>query len=181
MTPSPSLVDKIKSKLDVAKVLGAVLAPSLAAAIGLSQGNPSHDPYPLFHQIAFWLSIGLLAISMLLYFATVYSYDQLLMPREFWKKKKYDESRLFELMIKVWQRLFIPATAALGLGLLAFAIAKLKVAPDVAALISFGLLLAAVIASRLRPKVPIEWDRAKRKVRPGKGLRTLRARPAGLR
>lgn len=162
MSSDPTLTDKIKSKLDVAKTLGAVLAPSLGAAIAFSPEFTSCDPYRLFHEILFWLSIGCLAVSMLLYFATVYSYDQLLMPEAFWKKGKYSQDRLFKLMIKAWRHLFIPATASLFLGLLAYACARLKVTPFVAAIIAVGGLAATVIALQLRPKVPIEWRRRRR-------------------
>ena len=136
-----ALREKIKSKMDTAKVLGAFLTGLLAVAADalLTRVQPSNA--------SLWLAaIGLtmLALAIVLYFVTLFLYDALLMPARFWssrapKTRIADDRRrrrilrppgpdvwvLYEGMLRVWTRAFVPATffAGAGVALLTLALA----------------------------------------------------------
>jgi hypothetical protein len=70
------VLDKIKSKMDTAKVLGAVITGLL---IFLLRDAPEG-----ISSIYTWLALGALGTAAGLYFATLFLYDSLLMPARFW-------------------------------------------------------------------------------------------------
>jgi hypothetical protein len=145
---------KIKSKMDVAKILGGLLTAALTFLLGslidpskLRLGSPADpvksapeqldDPY---FRLCLYVAMAFFFTSALLYIATVYAYDRLLMPSRFWADKPGDPKRrprwlvwrppssatwiLYQNMIRVWRHLFVPATFAviIGLGCLALAV-----------------------------------------------------------
>jgi phosphohistidine phosphatase SixA len=132
------LVDKIKAKMDVAKVLGALILPTLGILLGLlldPKRRAAVEGVPLN------IATGLLFAATGLYLATIYAYDRLLMPVRFWAEsaRTLDGARLLKRrwlarrppsssllvlhqnMIRVWNWIFTPATIAAvgGLALLA--------------------------------------------------------------
>ena len=136
-----ALREKIKSKMDTAKVLGAFFTGLLAVAADalLTRDQPSKESLR-------FAAIGLtmFALAIVLYFVTLFLYDALLMPTRFWssrapKTKIADDRRrrhilrppgpdvwvLYEGMLRVWTRAFVPATlfAGLGVALLTLALA----------------------------------------------------------
>src|ERR1051325_3235239 len=127
------LRDKVKSKMDVAKLLGTFLTGLLGGVlafvgdatklekIGTQScvvcskyfGWASTLPSQLY-AAAFVLAIAVLIIAIILYFATVYAYDRLLMPREFWLGPPFTARLLHRRMIYSWKWLFNPATVFAG-------------------------------------------------------------------
>ncbi len=142
-TAEKQLIEKIKAKMDVAKVLGALILPLLGILLGLLL-----DPKRLasVEGVPLDAATALLFAATGLYLATVYSYDRLLMPVRFWAEssRNVDEARFFKRrwlarrppsssllvlhqnMIRVWNWIFTPATLAAvsGLALLAYAALK---------------------------------------------------------
>jgi phosphohistidine phosphatase SixA len=134
------LIDKIKAKMDVAKVLGALILPTLGILLGLlldPKRRAAVEGVPLD------IATVLLFTATGLYLATIYAYDRLLMPVRFWAEsaRTLDAARLLKRrwlarrppsssllvlhqnMIRVWNWIFTPATIAAigGLALLAYA------------------------------------------------------------
>jgi hypothetical protein len=134
------LRDKVKSKMDVAKILGGFIAAALAFLLndllsGVNLRNPG-----LAAGLRFAAAVSFFAAAWL-YLATVYFYDRLLMPVRFWGEGGPSRSRppwliwrpptsdvwiLYQNMIRVWRRTFMPATFLVGLGLLLAAGAQLR-------------------------------------------------------
>jgi hypothetical protein len=141
---------KIKSKMDTAKVLGTFLTAlvTFTATQVLARDNVSSASAVLVVT-----GLALLAIATILYFVTLFLYDELLMPTRFWptrlpevkKSKRFWpasllETRnskadhvlrppgvwvLYESMLRVWNCAFVPATffAGAGVALLTLALA----------------------------------------------------------
>ena len=130
---------KIKSKMDTAKVLGTFFTAlvTFAATQLLDRDDPSTR--------STWLAVvglGLLATATVLYFVTLFFYDELLMPKRFWpstlpktRTAKTTRTRhvlrppgpdvwvLYENMLRVWTWAFIPATLLAGAGVTALTLA----------------------------------------------------------
>ncbi len=130
---------KIKSKMDVAKVLGSVV---IAVFTFLLQ-----EFFQNGHRSAPWLvSLYILASAGALYFSTLSFYDRLLMPRRFWGQRlprarllrrlpgnsaqpHWLVSRppssaawvLYQNMVRTWRSLFLPATFLVAAGLILLA------------------------------------------------------------
>jgi hypothetical protein len=90
-TTTEQLREKIKSKMDVAKVFGAVITFALGIVLnvlvdGSKVGGMKH---PLGVQSA----AGVLGIALALYIATMYAFDTLLMPTRFWNPSGVQEKR----------------------------------------------------------------------------------------
>ena len=128
------LQTKIKSKMEVAKLLGGFMSLVLVAVLlapgrlrELSEGG---DGWAVaVAAVSFLLAIGL-------YLRTMYAYDTLLMPIRFWgdgppgsRRPRWLVRRppssaawvLYQNMMHVWTFLFTPATVAVIVGLLALA------------------------------------------------------------
>src|SRR5215211_6742128 len=109
------LLDKIKSKMDVAKLLGTFLTGVLTAIIGLATDTKrmeyvlsgkecklcfisTHSFYPLpdfIFSFLFLVSVMLIVFSIIMFFGTMYAYDRLLMPGDYWIWPSYSSSTLF--------------------------------------------------------------------------------------
>jgi hypothetical protein len=152
---------KIKSKMDTAKTLSGVITFGLGALLSLlldpekwSKVQP-HAPV----QIA----AGLLLASLILYLASMYSYDRLLMPDRFWGERRPRRSGsrrgrrwlvqrppssaawvLYVNMMRVWRGLFTPATACVVAALTMLAAAALQLQ---AAQIIVAVPAAAVVGA----------------------------------
>jgi hypothetical protein len=133
------LRDKIKSKMDIAKLLGGfmtlVLGGVVLAPDRLDELSREGDRWAVYvAAVAFLIAIGL-------YLRTMYAYDALLMPRRFWGEEAPggDPPRwlvrrppasaswiLYQNMLHIWTFLFTPATVAVVVGLLALAFAALE-------------------------------------------------------
>jgi hypothetical protein len=121
--------DKIRSKMETAKLLSGVITFALGALLALlldpEKWKKVTAPGPL--QVA----SGLLLAALVLYLATMYAYDRLLMPDRFWGERRPRPDALFQRgagwlvqrppssaawvlyvnMMRVWRGLFTTATA----------------------------------------------------------------------
>jgi len=158
------LRDKIKSKMEVAKLLGGfmtlvlggvVLAPDRLDALA-SGGD----------RWAVYAAATLFLIAIGLYLRTMYAYDALLMPTRFWAEaapgtrvprwlvRRPPSSAawiLYQNMLYVWTYLFTPATFAVLFGLLALAYAALDPGWIPGVFVALGLALATSYALRHGP------------------------------
>jgi hypothetical protein len=93
--PLAELADKVKGKMESAKLLSAVITLALTALLGtLLDTNrwiglerrtadlPGLDPYNA--QLGATIAFVLLLAALAVYLVTMYSYDRLLMPTRFW-------------------------------------------------------------------------------------------------
>jgi hypothetical protein len=167
------LCDKIKSKMDSAKLLGAFLTAGLVfAARELAQ-----SPEPTGWQP--WVGgagLTLLAAATAAYFVTMFMYDGLLMPVRMWPSPKPTKRELprgfvrrppssaawvlYQNMMRVWSNAFVPATGLGGGGALLVTIALVQPA-DALAWIAVVVAVATVaagtwfIAESARPKLGV--------------------------
>lgn len=134
--------DKVKSKLETAKLLGGVITVVLGALLALLFDENKREALKGARQVGVWGSAGLLLAAVALYLATVYAYDTLLMPPRFWAELSPRNPRrpsrrgawlvrrppsssawlVFQNMQRVWWGLFTTATACVGLALLLLAL-----------------------------------------------------------
>jgi phosphohistidine phosphatase SixA len=134
--------DKIKSKMEIAKLLSVFITTGLAFLLGSIVDKAKVD-YLGDYIWALYISAGLFLVGGALYLATMYAYDRLLMPTRFWeetpprdpeKRPKWLVWRppssalwvLYQNMMRIWRYLFTGATYAVILGLLFFAYAVFK-------------------------------------------------------
>ena len=132
-----SITGKIDSKMNSAKILGAVITALFTFVVT----DVLRDK-PVWLD---WVALGALGTSAGLYFSALFLYDGLLMPPRFWASAlppKPSESKMRNLgrrvmygrpgfarppspaarvlqqaMVRIWTRLFVPATILLGMGL----------------------------------------------------------------
>ena len=131
------LREKIRSKMDTAKVLGGVIVALLTFLVQsfFRDGVPS---------AASVVALGCFAAAAWLYLAALFFYDSLLMPPRWWgsrvqatrqgrgwrlapgsrarwlvRRPPSSTARvLVQNMVRVWNRVFIPATALVGIGVI---------------------------------------------------------------
>lgn len=76
------LREKVKSKIDVAKVFGSIVTLLLGIVLNaLADANKSQG---LQHPGGVQLAAGLLALALVLYVSSLYAFDSLLMPARYW-------------------------------------------------------------------------------------------------
>ncbi len=126
-----ALRTKIRSKMDVAKVFGAVGTGTLAFLLQDSAKSPEAER-------SAWVIVAMLAVGAgtVLYLATLFAYDRLLMPTAFWVSRhpprrswvarrppSSDRLILYQNMMHTWRWLFIPACLAIAVGLASLGLA----------------------------------------------------------
>jgi hypothetical protein len=142
------LRDKIRSKMDTAKFLGAFITALVTFVLGKRfdtvKGAGFQAGLPWVQTILWLITIVGLGLAALLCFAAVVCYDSLLMPVRFWESSAQPsllEPRrpsvvrwlvwrppssaarvLQQNMIRVWNRLVVLAMGILGFALAAFAV-----------------------------------------------------------
>lgn len=159
------LYRKIDSKMKLAGILGSLLTGILVFLLKslLDSDYLSRLSYQV--QTALFVSTVFLFIALGLYLGTMYAYDRLMMPvrywaeRSQWKERKWLVQRppgsatwvIYQNMVRIWNYLFTPATAAVILGLLMLAYAAFQ--PDVvrALLMVFLLVLIVFYYRNFRP------------------------------
>jgi hypothetical protein len=132
------ILAKIRSKMETAKLLGALMATVLGWILG-SFLDPDKLAALRWQNPLAYPCLGLSAlcflVAILLYLTTMYAYDSLLMPKAFWSSKpgaktprwlprrppSSDLRVLFHSMMHVWYWRFTPATVLVFLGLLLLA------------------------------------------------------------
>jgi len=162
--------DKIRSKLETAKLLGGVITVVLAALLALLFDDKKWTALSPLRQAGARASAGLLLAAVALYLATVYAYDGLLMPPRFWAElSPRDPLRpsrrgswlvrrppsssawlLYQNMQRAWWGLFTPATACVGIALILLALVITRASGWV---VLASLALLALVAW------PIAWFR----------------------
>jgi phosphohistidine phosphatase SixA len=152
------LRDKIRSKMDTAKLLGAFLTALLvfAARELAAAENP-----PSWHPWVAGAGLALLGTATAAYFVTMFLYDGLLMPVRMWPSPKPSSRQLprgfvqrppssaawvlYQNMMRVWSNAFVPATALGGAGALLVTIALARPSDDLG-WIAVVVTIAALIA-----------------------------------
>jgi hypothetical protein len=137
------LKDKIKSKMDTAKLLGGFITAVLGFLLA-SLVDEKKMGFLAGYEWALYVSAGTFFAAVGLYLTTMYAYDGLLMPRRFWgesplprdptKRPKWLVWRppssatwiLYQNMMRIWFYLFTPATWAVVIGLLFLGFAVFK-------------------------------------------------------
>lgn len=133
------LREKIRSKMEIAKLLSAFISAGLGFLLSSLVDAARLEVVGDRHW-AVSVSAALLFVAIGLYLATMYAYDSLLMPSRFWgeapqnagKRPQWIVARppssvqwiLYQNMVRVWSKLFTPATLCVlaGLFLLAYAV-----------------------------------------------------------
>lgn len=141
------LREKVRSKMDVGKFFAGFI--TLLIGILLKAGG--------LDSLEEKLGIVFLISSLGYCIAAVFSYDRLLMPREYWTALTDEEEAeepfrdlLRELMVRSWRWLFVPAVWCFGIGFLlvlgnALSLC-LPVPPEVTNPLVVILLIAGVVA-----------------------------------
>lgn len=121
------LIDKIKSKMNTAKAFGAFLTALLTFAATQALDAQLSRTF----QVVTGTGFTLLAFAVVLYFLSLFRYDELLMPKRFWSSDPPDNAKdsgfiarppgpdtwvLYQNMIHIWDMLFVPATVWAGIG-----------------------------------------------------------------
>ena len=142
------LRDKVRSKIDVAKILGGVIPITLGWVItssGIDNGGVTAE-----------LAVVALLVSLILFLATIDAYDTLLMPPNFWWPLEGPfcaADVIHDEMVRIWKFLFVPASAAFMIGLVLLVSALID--PDVAmwASLAAGALGVAGLWGAFRPPI----------------------------
>jgi hypothetical protein len=167
-----SLYEKVKSKMESAKQLAAVITLVLGGLLGVlldtgkwsglgkvQTGFPS--PFNYSGQGAVQTAFGLLLAALALYLMTMYAYDRLLMPTRFWAElppRRGDRPRggswlprrppsssawvVYRNMMRTWYTLFTGATVLVAVALVILGAALLRLDP---ADLSWALLAVAAL------------------------------------
>lgn len=124
------LREKIKSKMDIAKLLGAFVIAIFGLIFGVLLGGNTLEDLESSQQVFLYISAALFLFSIGMYFASMYAYDGLLMPTRFWASKPPKAKRpgwlvwrppssstrvLYQNMVRIWNYLFTPATISVVL------------------------------------------------------------------
>ena len=150
--------DKIRSKMETAKLVGGLISLLIAALLGVVldqeklKGLGAIKWAGVSARTAVGVSAVLLFLALILFVASYYSYDRLLMPSRFWVERrpprrdgnwsaKVSRRRqqwlvrrppsstawvLYANMMRVWRWLFTPATVCGGLALAVPAVVLMK-------------------------------------------------------
>jgi len=115
------LRDKVRSKIEVAKVLGGAITVTLGWVL-TSTSVETRD-------VKAQLAVFSLLVSLALFIALIDAYDTLLMPPAFWERwtRPYCVPwAMHDEMIRAWKRLFLPAALTLGIGLVCLVLAVMQ-------------------------------------------------------
>ena len=139
--------EKIRRKMDVAKLLAGALTLGLTVIFGVLFDKNQFDGLGE-RRWAVLVAAALLLAAAVLYFATMYAYDSLLMPERFWGERKPSSSRfgrgadwlvdrppssaawvLYQNMMRIWRNLFTTASVLVGAGIAMLGYAALRLQP----------------------------------------------------
>lgn len=117
------LREKIKSKTELAKVFGSFIIGVMVFLAGVAFDTGKLTPLTGWQKIVLCGAAVCFALSGGLYFATIYAYDRLMMPSRFWGEKRgerpdwlvrrppsSDTVVVQQNMVRIWNRLFVPAS-----------------------------------------------------------------------
>lgn len=161
------LIDKIKSKMNTAKALGAFFTGLVTFAAAQALGAEYSQT---LYEVLVGIGFATLLLAVGLYFLSLFRYDELLMPKRFWEAKPPNGNRdqgfverppgpdvwvLYQNMIRVWDSLFVPATLWAAIGVTMLVVGFLEptgwwwIAPIAAAIALAALLGSAYGSSKL--------------------------------
>lgn len=166
------LKEKIKSKMDIAKLLSAFITTALGFLLG-SLIDENKMKYIGEYKWALYTSAGLFISAVGLYLATMYAYDRLLMPTRFWGHKPLPEDPnvrpkwlvwrppssalwvLYQNMMRIWYSLFTVATCSVLLGLFFMAYAVFKPAQPywMIGVVAVGVFIFYIYYKHFGPKL----------------------------
>ena len=152
--------EKIQRKMDTAKQLAGVLTLGLTVILGVLFSKDQFGGLGE-RRWAVQAAAAILLVAALLYFATMYSYDRLLMPERFWGERKPSSRKfrrggnwlvdrppssaawiLYQNMMRVWRNLFTLASLLVGAGIVLLGYAALRLRPWQALVVGIPALLA---------------------------------------
>jgi hypothetical protein len=141
------LREKVRSKIDVAKVLGGAITLTLGWVLTSSEFDKT--------KAVTQLAIVALIVSLALYLSTVDSYDSLLMPSRFWSfdPRADAPSLIHREMVRVWMGLFLPATGTLLLGLLLLVVSVVSPGWLIGVAMAAGAATVVSLNLRFRPRL----------------------------
>jgi phosphohistidine phosphatase SixA len=101
------LIDKIQAKYDVAKFFLGAFVVNSGLVLNAGVFKALVDQPGIMRFAALWLGILLLIMAIGLTIATLFGYDQLLMPREFWGSSSTSQSKksLFKRLLGRFKRI----------------------------------------------------------------------------
>jgi hypothetical protein len=139
--------EKIRLKMDTAKLLASALTLGLTVILGVLFDAGKFDALG-DRRWAAQVAAGLLLLAAVLYFATMYAYDSLLMPDRFWGERRPSAGQtrrgrrwlvdrppssaawiLYQNMMRVWRNLFTSASLIAGIAITLLAYAALRLRP----------------------------------------------------
>jgi hypothetical protein len=154
--------EKIRLKMETAKLISGALALGLTVIFGVLFDS---DQFGRLgdRRWTVQLAAALLLAAAVLYFATMYAYDGLLMPERFWGERRPLRSRrfrrssrwlvdrppssaawvLYQNMMRVWRNLFTTASFLVGAGITLLGYGALRLSPRLA--LTVGILVLLVI------------------------------------
>jgi phosphohistidine phosphatase SixA len=129
------LREKIDSKMKLAGILGGLIIGILTFLLKSLLDKEFLTNLDILGQWIFFVAAIFFFLALGLYLGTIYAYDRLMMPTRFWserariKEQKWLVQRppgsdlwiLYQNMVRIWYRLFTPATWAVVFGLLILA------------------------------------------------------------
>ena len=133
--------EKIKSKMDAAKVMGAFITALVTFVLGQFLAHPDAGTGAWVLRV---VTVALLLAAAGLFFVSLFFYDSLLMPARFWSARAPRAGDrpaptwlvarppssaawvLYQNMVRIWNRTFVPAVWLVGVALAAFCQAVLE-------------------------------------------------------
>jgi phosphohistidine phosphatase SixA len=131
--------EKVKYKMDTAKLLGGTITLGLGWILTYFPDVVKYCQLDRLQRILLGGAALLFFISIALFIATMYHYDSLLMPVRFWgASTSKDEEQppwivyrppssstwiIYQNMLRIWNRIFMPATYYTGIAFLLLALA----------------------------------------------------------
>jgi len=146
------LREKVKHKMDIARTMGLFSAAIFGASLSVLAGDGAIEKIflskcklyiastsfgcmsDLVYNWAFNLAIMAMIMSIPMFFATMFVYDRILMPSQYWSVNSSAEHpdkhshRMHRYMINAWSNLFIPAMLCFYTAIFTYIIGILK--PD---------------------------------------------------
>jgi phosphohistidine phosphatase SixA len=154
--------EKIRRKMDTAKLLSGAVAFGLTATFGVLLDDSKLQNMATGRVWAVRAASLALLLAGLLYFATMYAYDSLLMPQRFWGEGRPPRSSrparrrtwlvarppssaawvLYQNMMRIWRNLFTTASVLVAFGISALGYAALQV--DLLPALIYGVVLVTL-------------------------------------
>lgn len=164
--------EKIQRKMDTAKLLSGAVTIGLTITLGVLLDGAKLAALGA-RAWTVQLSCAALLVAGLLYFATMYAYDSLLMPQRFWGERRPPERRLpalrgrwlvarppssaawilYQNMMRIWRNLFTAASVCVGIGIVLLCYGALGLEPWPA--IGGGAVLLLLVAGWIRWSRPV--------------------------